>query len=137
MASSHGRIVQANNVVLDQVDFFSPDGFTRVQGLTTANVVAQLFFDNVLQPWPLTSGVNVSDAQIVSGKLYFNEVLGSPGFYAVRFRPTAIGYWRSVMTYPAGTQVMAQDFDVVQSVGGSAEGGLHASFVKPSGSGCC
>lgn len=137
MSTTRGRVVQANQVVLDQVDFFQPDGFTRVTGLNPGVLVSQIFFNNVIQPWPLVSGLGITDAQVVSGRIYFNEVPGSPGFYNVRFRPNALGYWRNLLTYPAGQQVAAQDFDVVQSAP-AMEGGLHASFIKPQGSGeCC
>jgi hypothetical protein len=130
MATTRGRLVQVNQVVLDQVDYFQTDGFTRVVGLGTAQLVSKIFFNNVLQPWPLVSGLSVPDAQVVSGKVYFNEIPGTPGFYNVRFRPNAVGYWRNVLTYPTGTQEAAQDFDVVSSAL-SAEGGLNASFIKP------
>lgn len=136
MATTRGRVVQANQVVLDQVDFFLPDGFTRATGLTTGSVISQIFFNNVAQPWPLISGLGVTDAQVVSGKIYFNELVGNPGFYNVRFRPNALGFWRNLLTYTAGQQISAQDFDVVQSAP-ATESGLNASFIKPSGEGCC
>jgi hypothetical protein len=136
MATTRGRVVQANQVVLDQVDFFQPDGFTRVVGLIPASLVSQIFYNNTIQPWPLVSGLGVTDAQVTSGRVYFNEVPGSPGFYNVRFRPNALGFWRNLLTYPPGLQISAQDFDVVQSLP-TSEGGLHASFIKPQGSGDC
>ena len=136
MATTRGRIVQANQVVLDQVDFFQSDGFTRVVGLIPSSLVSQIFYNNTLQPWLLISGLGVTDAQVSSGQIYFNEVPGSPGFYNVRFRPNALGFWRNLLTYPAGQQISAQDFDVVQGtpVVGSD---LNASFIKPQGSGDC
>lgn len=133
MATTRGRIVQANQTVLDQVDFFQSDGFTRVTGLTTGQLVSQIFFNNQLQPWPLVSGLGVTDHQVVSGKVYFNEIPGSPGFYNVRFRPNAVGFWRNLLTYTAGTQIAGQDFDVVTQP--TIDGGLNASFIKP-GSSC-
>ena len=137
MPTTRGRVVQANQVVLDQVDFFQPDGFTRAQGLTPSALVSQVFYNNVNQPWPLISGVGVTDAQVVSGRIYFNEVPGNPGFYNVRFRPNALGYWRNLLTYTAGQQISAQDFDVVMGAP-ATESGLHASFIKPQGGeGCC
>jgi len=134
MATTRGRIVHSNQVVLDQVDFFLSDGFTRAAGLTPAHLVCQLFFDNTPQVWPLMSGVGITDQQIVSGFVYINEVVGAPGFYNVRFRPNATGYWRNLLTYTAGQQISAQDFDVIAS-GANPETGLKASFVKPTG-GC-
>lgn len=130
MNTTRGRLVVNNQVVLDQADFFMPDGFTRVPGLTIGQLTCQLFFQNALQPWSLISGAGVMDAQVASGKVYWVEVPGSPGIYNVRFRPNAIGYWRLIITYPAGTQIMGQDYDVVQA-GVAVETGLKASFVKP------
>lgn len=136
MATTRGRVVQANQVVLDQVDFFQPDGFTRVTGLVPASLVSQLFFNNTQQPWPLISGLGVTDTQVSSGFIYFNELAGQPGFYSVRFRPNSLGYWRNLLTYAAGMQIAAQDFDVVQSAP-AMESGIHASFIKDGSSGGC
>jgi len=130
MATTRGRLVQINQVVLDQADFFQSDGFTRVTGLTPANLTSQIFRLNVLQPWPLLDGASVSDAQVVSGKIYWTEVTGSPGIYNVRWRPNAPGYWRLLISYAAGTQIMGQDYDIVSQVP-LAESGLRASFTRP------
>jgi hypothetical protein len=136
MATTRGRIVQANQTVLDQVDFFQTDGFTRVVGLIPSTLVSQIFYLNIIQPWPLISGLGVTDTQVVSGFVYFNEIPGNPGFYNVRFRPNALGFWRNLLTYPVGSQISAQDFDVVAGAP-AMEQGLHASFIKPPGSDCC
>ena len=130
MATTRGRLVQINQTIIDQADFFEPNGFTRVIGLSITDLTHEIFFNNILQPWHLVDGSSVSDAAVVSGKVYWNEVPGSLGFYNVRFRPNAIGYWRNLVTYTAGTQIMAQDFDVVSQVP-QAESGLRASFTKP------
>lgn len=130
MSTTRGRLVTTNNVILDQADFFQLDGFTRVTGLTISTLVCQLFFQNILQPWTFVTGAGVTDAQVASGSVYWVEVAGSPGIYNVRFRPNAIGYWRLLITYPLGTQIMGQDYDVVPASVPVA-GGLKASFVKP------
>lgn len=130
MSTTRGRLVVNNQVVFDQADFFQPDGFTRVTGLIPSQLVGQLFLQNVLQPWPLVPGAGVTDAQVASGKVYWTEVPGSPGIYNVRWRPNALGYWRLLITYPVGTQIMAQDYDVTVA-GVPVETGLKASFVKP------
>lgn len=130
MATTRGRLVTQNQVVYDQVDFFQSDGFTRVTGLTFSGVVLNVFFENVAQPWPLVNGLGVMDAQVASGQVYFNEVPGSPGFYNVRWRPNALGFWRLLITYVPGQQIEAQDYDVVQSLP-VVESGLSASFIKP------
>jgi len=132
--TTRGRIVQANQVVLDQVDFFEADGFTRVFGLIPAVLISEIFFENVRQPWPLISGLGVTDAQVAAGSIYFNEIPGQPGFYNVRFRPNAVGYWRNLLTYTAGQQISAQDFDVVAGTT-ALESGLKSSFIK-NGSDC-
>ena len=124
------RTVFGNRTVLDQADFLLPDDFTRVTGLTTASITSTLFFDNVAQPWTLLSGVGVTDVQVVSGKVYFNEITGQPGFYSVRFRPNAVGFWRLVLAYPAGFRIQAFGIDVVPEPPIVAPG-LKASFVAP------
>lgn len=134
MATTRGRLVQINQVILDQADFFQLDGFTRVVGLQPSDLTLQLFFQNQLQPWPLIIGSGVTDALVKSGSVYWNEVPGSPGIYNVRFRPNTTGYWRLLITYAAGTQIMGQDYDVVTQTP-VVESGLKASFVKP-GSTC-
>lgn len=126
MATTRGRLVQSNQVVYDQADFFQLDGFTRQTGLTIGQVVAQLYFNNVPTVWTLVSGIGILDSQVVAGKIYWQEITGGP--YSVRWRPNAVGYWRLLITYPVGTQILAQDYDVV--TGGPQLGtGLKASFI--------
>ena len=76
---------------------------------------------------PNPGGVEVHPA---SGKIYWTEVTGSPGIYNVRWRPNALGYWRLLISYAAGTQIMGQDYDIVSQVP-LAESGLRASFTRP------
>jgi hypothetical protein len=130
MATTRGRIVQQNQIVYDQVDFFQSNGFTRVTGLTYTAVLLNVFFENVAQPWPLADGLIVTDAQVASGYVYFNELPGSPGYYNIRWRPNGLGYWRLLVTYVPGQQIEAQDYDVVSSAP-VVETGLSASFLKP------
>jgi hypothetical protein len=128
--TTRGRQVYANQTVADQADFFQSDGFTRVTGLTPAQLLCQLFYDNQLQAWPFVSGAGLTDTQIASGNVYWLEVPGSPGIYSVRFRPNSIGYWRLLITYTAGQQIEGQDYDVVAAPP-TVDTGLKASFVKP------
>jgi len=130
MATTRGRLVQINQVILDQADFFQSDGFTREVGLTPSDLTSQIFHLNVLQPWPLVDGASVTDASVASGKIYWTEVSGSPGIYNIRWRPNSLGYWRLLITFAAGTQIMGQDYDVVSQVP-LAESGLRASFTRP------
>jgi hypothetical protein len=131
VSTTRGRLIYANQVVYDQADFFQVDGFTRVTGLTIGQLQMQLFFNNAAQPWQFVVGTGVTEAQVSSGKVYWVEVPGSPGIYNVRWRPNALGYWRLLITYPAGQQIMAQDYDIVPG-GASASSGLSESFVKTS-----
>lgn len=129
------RSVPLRQVVDDQADFFQPDGFTRVAAISVGQLALNLFFGNVLQAWPLISGLGLTDAQLVAGYVYFQEVSGSPGYYSVRFRPNAAGYWRLSLTWGAGTQTVISDFDVT-SCPPLVDTGLNASFMKP-GCSCC
>ena len=104
------RPVPHNQTVFDQVDFFGPDFFTRIEGLTPAQVSVRVFYRNTLLDWTLIPGVAISDGQIRSGSVYWTEV--APGVYGVRWRPHAIGYWRLLFAYPAGAQEVALGYDV-------------------------
>ncbi len=128
--TTRGRQIPTGQTVDDQADFFQSDGFTRVTGLTVSQLTMALFFDNQPQPWQFVTGAGVTDTQITSGYVYWLEVPGAPGYYSVRFRPNAIGYWRLLITYPVGTQIQGQDYDVVPP-SPTVDQGLKASFLKP------
>jgi hypothetical protein len=131
MSTTRGRLVYSNQVVYDQADFFQTDGYTRVVGLVPANIVSEMYFNNETLPWPLVSGVGVPDAQVVSGRLYWQEIGSGP--YSVRFRPNAVGFWRVLMTYPVGTQILAQSFDVLAGTGVTVPSGMKATVGGKSG----
>ena len=131
MITRGGRLIQVNQPILDQADFFEPDGFTRTTGLGVVDLSLNLFYKNGLLPWPLIDGSGVSDALVKSGSVYWNEIAGSPGLYSVRFRPNAVGYWRLLLNYTAGLQIMGQDYEVVAQIP-LVESGLLANFVSPS-----
>jgi hypothetical protein len=124
------RFLQVNQIAIDQADYFASDGYTRITGITVADLTNQMFFNNAQQPWALVNGLGVSDTQVVSGRVYFHEVPGSPGIYSVRFRPNAVGYWRLVLNYPAGLQVLAQEYDV-SAQAQVATSGVKSSFTRP------
>lgn len=126
---SRGRQVGANQPVLDQAEFFQNDGFTLVTGITPVQLTSILFFNNVVQPWPLVDGTSTTDAQIASGKVYFSAIPGAPGYYSLRFFPGALGFWRVILTYAIGQQIVAQDYDVVAPPL-TPDTGLKASFVR-------
>jgi hypothetical protein len=124
----YGRLIPINRVVIDQADIFAPDDFTRITGLTVADFTATLFYNNVAQPWAFQSGDTVTDAQVAAGTVYFNQITGQPGFYSVRFRPNAVGFWRLTLDYAVGLRTLALGFDVVPEMPLVASG-LKSSFV--------
>lgn len=106
------RVVQANQVIFDQVEILQADLFTRVLGLTVSNVTIALTHNNVSVNWPLISGVGVTDALVVSGNVYWNQLVS--GAYGLRFFPNALGTWLLEVAYPAGTpaQRTSTSYDV-------------------------
>lgn len=136
MPTTRGRLVFNNQVVYDQADYFQFDGYTRVAGLVPSDLVCEVYYNNSPQPWPLVSGSGVLEGQVASGHVYWDQIPGGP--YGVRWRPNAVGYWRVLIAYPHGTQVLAQDYDVNSGTGIIPPGGgLKASFTGQRGSGDC
>lgn len=129
MLTTRSRFVFHNETVFDQADFLGPDIFTRVVGLTIPQIDFSLFFNNQPQPWIPTDGTAVSDAQVTSGRIYWSEIPSKLGFYSIRSRPNAVGYWRLVLSYAAGQQIYATDFDVIGTPPSASEA-LQYSFVK-------
>lgn len=120
------RVIPANTLVYDQLDWFQGDFFTRISGLTVSDIALTLFVNNALTVWPLLTGVGVTDAQVKAGNVYFQEL--TSGFYGIRFKPNALGYWRLDFRYAAGVQAIALDYDAVTKLDTAATG-LHATFV--------
>ena len=132
MPTTRGRLVFNNQVVFDQADFFGPDGFTRAPGLTPSQLILEVYLDNELQSWPLVLGVGITESMVVSGHVYFDTLPGV--VYGIRWRPNATGYWRLILSYPVGFQVLAQDYDVEPGTGAAPPGGgLKVSFVDTGG----
>jgi hypothetical protein len=115
--------------VIDQVDLFEEDDFTRQGGLTIADVFSQVFYDNVVQSWALIDGAAIADHLVKAGSLYFHEISGSVGNYSLRFRPNARGYWRISLAYVAGSQILGLNYDVTLDPL-TVSGGLTASFTS-------
>jgi hypothetical protein len=130
MLTSLWRLVQNNEEIDDQVDFLAGDVFTRIVGITVPQLSLKVFFNNQLQSWPLINGQGITDAQVVSGSVYFNEIAGAPGYYSVRWRPSGVGFWRLVLNYAAGQQTVALGYDV-KSEAPLIDSSLSASFIKP------
>lgn len=131
MITTRTRLVQGNQVIFSQLDIFQVDEFNRVLGLAPGDFTLKVFWNNTLQPWPLVSGATVTDMQVTAGKVYINEIAGSPGFYSIRWYPNALGAWRLNFSYVTVPQVVILDFDVTGSccTGGS---GLTSSLMNPS-----
>lgn len=124
-----GRNVSSGSVVRAQADLVLPAGsVNRVVGLQYSSLSVKVFFNNALLPWPLADGTLTQDSSISAGTVYFNEVQGAPGFYALRFFPDRTGYWRLVLRSDSLGAENVLEFDV--SAPAAAAGGLNASFVK-------
>lgn len=118
------RAIQPNKVVFAQADLFNDDK-TRKVGVGASEVACVVFWDNTILPWPLVDGSGTAAVQVSSGRVFWSELL--PGFYNVRFRPNAIGYWRIVITNVA--QEVTFDFDILLD-GQVAASGLRVAFGK-------
>lgn len=111
-ATYRSRLVQVNRVIFDQVDIFQSDFFTRVLGLTPADVTLTLSLNNATVSWPLVDGSAVIDSQVVAGSVYWNQLV--TGAYGVRFFPNSLGHWNLTISYAlAPTQITLIDYDVV------------------------
>jgi len=128
-----GRLVSAGNLVYDQLDLFSPPtSINRVQGETAAQFTLVIFANNSLISWPIADGTNIPDSAISSGTIYFNEIAGSPGYYAIRFFPDRVGFWRLIFRETAFSVEVIREYDVVASsvfTPGAGSNGLNASFI--------
>lgn len=114
-------------LIRDQIDLYS-SGITRQTGVVVSAMSAKLFWNNSLMAWPVQAGAAVQDASISAGAIYFHEISGSPGFYAIRFFPDRVGYWRLVLTCSSPSAEIVREYDVVNP-SSSSSGGLVASFT--------
>jgi len=126
-ATFRTRLIQVNQVVFDQVDIFQADFFTRVTGLTPADVTLTLMFNNQAVAWPLVDGTAVLDTQVVAGSVYWAELPNNA--YGIRFFPNSLGHWNLAISYSAAppSQIIGIDFDVV-NLPLSVDSGLRADF---------
>jgi len=109
-----GRLISAGALAYEQLDFFFPAGsVSRATGIVPSDLVLTAFVNNVLLAWPLEDGAAVADSSISAGKVYFNEIAGSPGYYSVRFFPDRIGYFRFSFLHPAYGIELERSFDVL------------------------
>lgn len=125
-----GRQLPAGQLIRDQVDFYIPAGsINRMTGVAYTSLSLVTFADNALISWPLADGTNVADASVSAGKVYFNEIAGSPGYYAVRFFPDRIGFWRLIFREATLGEEVILSYDVTPARPGPASNELNASFV--------
>lgn len=110
-----------------QIDIYAPDGVFRQPGVGVSSVSFKVFYNNSLVAWDPVDGTNTPDSSISSGKVYFNEVSGSPGYYSLRFYPNASGYWRIVAFVGMLNREVAVDFDIAKPSVVSTSG-IVASF---------
>lgn len=124
------RSISAASLVRDQIDLYDPPGsITRVAGVTAAAVSVTVFANNTPIPWPIQDGSVIPDSTISAGIVYFNEIVGSPGFYSFRFFPDRIGFWRLVFSIPVIPAEVIREFDIVSSKMLAPANGLNASFI--------
>lgn len=127
-----GRIIPAGSIARDQLDFYSPPGsFVRLTGISPAELQTSIFVNNSPLNWLVVDGSSVPDSSVVAGRIYFNEINGSPGFYSIRFFPDKVGFWRFVAYHPSGNE-QRREFDAVPAgtFNPFAHAGLTATFSK-------
>ncbi len=114
-ATYRSRLTQVNQVAYDLVDIFQSDLFTRITGLTAADVTLTLMFNNAVVAWPLENGASVPDSQIASGTVYWDQLTN--GSYGLRFIPNAIGHWNLWIAYSSSSpsQIVGISIDVVNA----------------------
>lgn len=124
-----GRSISAASLVSDQIDLYDPPGSViRALGVLLADVSVTVFANNVLLPWTIQDGTAVPSSSISAGIIYFNEIVGSPGFYSIRFFPDRIGFWRLIFSVPSITAEVIREFDINPTGSSSPANGLNASF---------
>jgi hypothetical protein len=125
-----GRQVPAGQLIRDQIDLYMPAGsINRVVGESFGNIQLIVFADNGVLAWPLADGTTVPDSMVSAGTVYFNQIVGAPGYYAIRFFPDRCGWWRLVFREPTLVQEVIRSYDVTAATPGPASNELNASFV--------
>lgn len=127
------RIIPAGSIAYGQVDIYLPGpGFNRAVGLDASSAVLKAFINNAQLTWTLLNGVSIPDSSITSGSIYFNEILGSPGFYSVRFFPDRTGYWRVLLRFQSIPAEIPLEFQVAPAglFEPQSKGSLTASTTK-------
>ena len=121
------RTVYSSAVVQDQIDIYDPDTDLRVEGIVSSFLTSIIFKNNTPLDWSLLDGSSVANSSMSSGSIYFNEFVGLPGYYSVRFYPSGPGFWRLILKY--GNTEFIKEYDVISPSYSSAQSsGLVASF---------
>lgn len=99
------RRAYARMPLVDQMPVFGPDGFSKVGGLGRGAFTVTTY----------------RDAELVPTEVSVEEIDGSPGEYRLSLVPDAAGIWEVEVTYEAGRQVYAEQYQVTEPVvvGGS------------------
>lgn len=130
------RILPAGAVVYDIAEIFFPaNTMNRVTGLTYSSVTPTVFSNNSPLNWTIADGTPIQSGQILSGKIYFNEISGNPGFYSIRFLPDRMGFWKLVLSFSAYSTEFSTGYDIIPAgafTPGASTGGLTASFLNNS-----
>ena len=91
------QTTQSSSVIYAQPDFFFSG--SRLAGVVPGDLTLVVFANDTPLDWTLVDGTDVPDSTIRAGSVYFNEIAGNPGFYAVRLWVDRIGFWRIVLTH--------------------------------------
>ena len=129
------RVIPVGLVVQDQLDFYSLNG-QRNPNYNAGLLEVAVFANNEWRAWPITDGSSVQDTQVEAGIVYFNAISGAAGYYALRFFPDRIGYWRIVVRDSVLGQEQILQYDVIPTISLSGMTGITVESV-PLGSVTC
>lgn len=121
------RLLPFGGLVYQSVDLFDLDGYTRIPGVVAGDLSLVGLFQGSALVWPLTSGDGVTDAQVISGLVYWTEV--ASGRYLLRWRPTVPGAWSWTLQYPTVPQTLGFTYDLVSSLTPAPSPGIFPRFV--------
>ncbi len=104
------RTVPARKLVVDHFPVYDTDGFTKVPGLSPADLPVAVFRDS-----------DVADVLVT-----VSEIAGSPGEYRLAFTPEQAGFYELEVSYAAGKQSYVEQYQVTEAlaVGGSRPPGV-------------
>jgi hypothetical protein len=127
------RIIPAGSIAYGQVDIYLPGpGFNRIVGLNASAASLTAFINNAQLTWTLMNGTSIPDSSVSAGFVYFNEILGSAGYYSVRFFPDRTGFWRIILKFSSIPAEIVLEYQVAPAglFEPQAKGSLIASTTK-------